>query len=50
MSQGSPEIEFFFAPFDSLTFRKDTPIVAFGFENQDDTGITKHFPEIESSP
>ncbi|MEX1063942.1 MAG: hypothetical protein WED06_01230 [Candidatus Paceibacterota bacterium] len=49
MSKESPGcLELFFAPLDSLKFSKDTPVLVFGFEEQDDPGVAKHFPEMES--
>ncbi len=41
-------LEFFFAPFDDLKFRGDTPVLVFGFEEQNDPRVAMHFPEMES--
>jgi leucyl aminopeptidase len=42
------ELGFYFMPLSDLTFRKDTLVLAYLFEEQEDAGISEHFPEFEA--
>ena len=41
-------IEFYFAPFDTSHFNKESVVFGFGFESQEDPELSRQFPELES--